>query len=68
MRSKRIHYLIPEYTFHSRLIKALIKQKQRQKSFTEEEVKMMDAMQQGTMAQYGLLLKRLEKNLNYFIV
>jgi hypothetical protein len=60
MRSKRIHYLIPEYTYHARLTKAIIKQKQRHNPLTEEENRMMDEMQKGTMAQYGILLKRLE--------
>lgn len=60
MRSKRIHYLIPEYTYHARLTKALIKQKQRHKPLSEEENNMLAQMQTGTMAQYGLLLKRLE--------
>ncbi len=60
MRSKRIHYLIPEYTFHARLTKAFIKRKLKQKPLTEEDEQMFVAMQQGTMAQYGILLKRLE--------
>jgi hypothetical protein len=59
MRSKKMHVLIPEYTFHSRLIKVIIKNKQKNKGFDDEEQMMFDAMQKSTLAQYGHLLKRL---------
>lgn len=59
MRSKKIHVLIPEYTYHSRLIKVIIKNKQKALQFSKEEQFMFDEMQKGTLAQYGHLLKRL---------
>jgi tetratricopeptide (TPR) repeat protein len=59
MRSKRMHYLIPEYTYHARLTKAFVKRKLKNKPLTSEDELMFDAMQKGTMAQYGILLKKL---------
>ncbi|MFI5172780.1 MAG: hypothetical protein ACHQFW_10340, partial [Chitinophagales bacterium] len=59
LRSKKIHTLIPEYTFHSRLTKSIIKIKQKGRPFTDDESDMFSKMQSGTLAQYGLLLKRL---------
>jgi len=59
MRTKKIHLSIPEYTFHSRLIKSILKQKLKNTSLDDENKLMFDAMQRGTMAQYGGLLKRL---------
>ncbi len=59
MRSKKIHTLIPEYTYHSRLTKSIIKIKQKARPFTADESDMYLKMQAGTLSQYGLLLKRL---------
>lgn len=59
MRSKKMHVLIPEYTYHSRLIKVIIKNKQKTRSFDSDEQFMFDEMQKGTLAQYGHLLQRL---------
>lgn len=59
MRSKKMHILIPEYTYHSRLIKVIIKNKNKQRQFEPDEQFMFDAMQKGTLAQYGHLLQRL---------
>ncbi len=61
MRSKRIHYLIPEYTYHARLTKAFVKLKLKKRPLTDEDKEMFAQMQMGTMAQYGMLLKRLEE-------
>lgn len=60
MRSKRIHYLIPEYTYHARLTKAFVKLKLKNRPLSDEDTEMFAKMQMGTMAQYGLLLKKLE--------
>ena len=59
MRSKKMHVLIPEYTYHSRLIKVIIKNKQKLRTFDKDEQFMFDEMQKGTLAQYGLLLHQL---------
>lgn len=59
MRSKKMHILIPEYTYHSRLIKVIIKNKQKHRLFDEDEKFMLAEMQKSTLAQYGLLLNRL---------
>lgn len=59
MRSKKMHVLIPEYTYHSRLIKVIIKNKQKNRPFDSEEQAMFDEMQKSTLAQYGHLLIRL---------
>lgn len=59
MRSKKMHILIPEYTYHSRLIKVIIKNKQKHREFDEDEKFMLAEMQKSTLAQYGLLLNRL---------
>ncbi|MFN0275318.1 MAG: hypothetical protein ACKVPJ_06215, partial [Chitinophagales bacterium] len=59
LRFKKIHLQVPEYTFHSRLVKAICRSKKTRKPLSKNEMEMMEQMQIGTMAQYGYLLKRL---------
>ena len=59
MRSKKIHHLIPEYTFHSRLTKSIIRLKTKNIPLDNDDKYMLDIMQQGTMKQYGMFLNKL---------
>jgi hypothetical protein len=58
MRFKNIHRTMPDFTYHSRLIKPVYKYKTTGQSLNAKELFMLDELQQGTRAQYGKLLLR----------
>lgn len=62
MRFKKIHKTIPEYTYHSRLVKAICKLQHGASEMSRSEEVMFGVMQKGTMAQYGHLLQRFYEN------
>lgn len=58
LRSKKIHQNIPEYTFHSRLAKSVIKFHTRNRHFDMDDMHMFADLMKGTLAQYGLLISK----------
>lgn len=58
LRFKKLHKSIPEYTYHSRVVKAICRYKLTGKPMSKPEMEMYAYLQNGIMAQYGHLLKR----------
>lgn len=58
MRFKNIHRTMPDFTYHSRLIKPIHKFKTTGQPLNQKEMAMLNDLQEGTRAQYGLLLLR----------
>lgn len=62
MRFKNIHHTMPDFTYHSRLIKPIYKYLSAGQELNEKEKWMLNELQEGTRAQYGKLLLRWMKS------
>lgn len=58
LRFKHMHKLMPEYLYHSKLVKIIIK-KDNLDSFTNQETEMLKEMMKGTMVLYGIFIQKL---------